>query len=42
MSTLHFIDFTLIFEPFETMPTAFDFKEGDVERAFVIKNISLE
>lgn len=42
MSTLNFTDFTLTFEPFDTMPTTFDYKEGDDAGAFVIKNISLE
>lgn len=40
MSTLCYTDFTLSFEPFESFPTAFDFKEGDDEGAFVIRNIS--
>ena len=42
MSTLHFTDFTLTFEPFDTMPATFDYKEGDGEGAFVIRNISLK
>ena len=42
MSALHFTDFTLTFEPFDTMPATFDYKEGDGEGAFVIKNISIE
>ena len=42
MSTLHFTDFTLTFEPFDIMPTTFDYKEGDGERAFIIHNISME
>ena len=41
LGTLHFTDFTLTFEPFDTMPTTFDYKEGDGEGAFVIRNISL-
>ena len=39
---LFFTDFTLIFEPFDTIPTACDFKEGDGEGAFVIRNVSVE
>jgi thiol-disulfide isomerase/thioredoxin len=39
---LFFTDFTLTFEPFDTIPTAFDFKEGDGEGAFVIRNVSVE
>ena len=35
MSILHFTDFTLTFEPFDTIPTTFDFKEGDGGGAFV-------
>ena len=42
MSVLHFTDFTLTFEPFDVMPSTFDFKEGDDEGACVIHNISLE
>ena len=42
LSTLNFTDFTLTFEPFETIPETFDFKEGDVQGAFVIRNISLK
>ena len=42
VSGLSYADFTLTFEPFETKPAKFDFKEGDGERAFVIRNISLE
>ena len=41
MSILHFTDFTLTFEPFDTIPTTFDFKEGDGGGAFVIRNVSL-
>ena len=41
-SNLNYSDFTLTFEPFETTPEAFDFIEGDVEGAFVIRNISLK
>ena len=39
---LNYADFTLTFEPFETIPTTFDFKEGDGEDVFVIRNISLK
>lgn len=42
LSTLHFTDFTLTFEPFETSPETFDFIEGDVQGAFVIRNVSVE
>ena len=42
MGKLFYTDFTLTFEPFDTMPTTFDFKEGDGEGAFVIRNISLK
>jgi thiol-disulfide isomerase/thioredoxin len=38
---INYTDFTLTFEPFETIPETFDFIEGDVEGAFVIRNISL-
>ena len=42
VSNLSYSDFTLTFEPFETKPAKFDFKEGDGERAFVIRNVSLK
>ena len=42
MSKLFFTDFTLTFEPFDTIPTTFDFIEGDVQGAFVIRNVSVE
>ena len=42
VSNLSYSDFTLTFEPFDTMPATFDFKEGDGERAFVIRNVSLK
>ena len=29
-------------EPFDTIPETFDFKEGDGQGAFVIRNISLK
>lgn len=40
-SGLNYSEFTLTFEPFETIPQTFDFKEGDGEGAFVIRNISV-
>ena len=40
-SGLNYSEFTLTFEPFETIPETFDFKEGDGEGAFVIRNISV-
>lgn len=42
MGKLFFTDFTLTFEPFDTIPSTFDFKEGDGEGAFVIRNVSVE
>ena len=42
VSNLSYKDFTLTFEPFDTIPDTFDFKEGDGERAFVIRNVSLK
>jgi hypothetical protein len=42
LSNLCYTDFTLTFEPFETIPETFDFKEGDGEGAFVIRNISVK
>lgn len=42
LSDMCYKDFTLTFEPFDTIPATFDYKEGDGERAFVIRNISLE
>ena len=39
---INYSDFTLTFEPFDTIPTTFDFIEGDVEGAFVIRNVSIE
>ena len=42
VSNLSYSDFTLTFEPFDTIPDTFDFKEGDGERAFVIRNVSLK
>ena len=42
LSNLNYTDFTLTFEPFESIPETFDYKEGDVEGAFVIRNISIK
>ena len=42
LSDLNYIDFTLTFEQFETIPETFDFKEGNGVGAFVIRNISLK
>ncbi len=42
MGKLFFTDFTLTFEPFDTITTTFDFKEGDGEGAFVIRNVSVK
>ena len=42
MDKLFYTDFTLTFEPFDTIPATFDFKEGDGEGAFVIRNITIE
>ena len=39
---INYCDFTLTFEPFNTIPTTFDFKTGDGEGAFVIRNVSVE
>ena len=39
---INYSDFTLTFEPFDTIPTAFDFKEGDGEGAFVIRNVAVK
>ena len=41
-SDINYCDFTLAFEPFETIPTTFDFKAGDGEDVFIIRNISVE
>jgi thiol-disulfide isomerase/thioredoxin len=40
LSKLSYIDFTLTFEPFDIIPATFDFKEGDGQGAFVIRNIT--
>ena len=42
LNGLCYSDFTLTFEPFDTLPKTFDFKEGDGDGAFVIRNISLK
>lgn len=42
MGDMYCSDFTLTFDSFETIPEAFDFKEGDGKGAFVIRNISLK
>lgn len=39
---INYSDFTLTFEPFESIPETFDFIEGDVQGAFVIRNILLK
>ena len=41
-SEINYCDFTLTFEPFVTIPTTFDFKAGDGEDVFIIRNISVE
>ena len=40
-SDINYCDFTLAFEPFDTIPTTFDFKAGDGEDDFVIRNVSV-
>lgn len=39
---INYCDFALTFEPFDTIPTTFDFKAGDGEDVFVIRNVSLK
>ena len=39
---INYCDFTLTFEPFDTIPTTFDFKAGDGEDVFVIQNVLVE
>ena len=39
---INYCDFILTFEPFDTIPTTFDFKAGDGEDVFVIRNISVD
>ncbi len=41
IGAINYTDFTLTFEPFDTIPATFDFKEGDGEGAFVIRNITI-
>lgn len=41
LGSIRYTDFTLTFEPFDELPTSFDFIEGDIENAFVIRNILL-
>ena len=42
LGNICYTDFTLTFEPFDTIPTTFDFIEGDVKGAFVIRNVSVK
>jgi thiol-disulfide isomerase/thioredoxin len=42
LGNTYYTDFTLTFEPFDTVPTTFDFIEGDIEGAFAIRNVSVE
>lgn len=42
VSNLSYKDFTLTFEPFDTIPDTFDFKEGEGKGAFVIRNVALK
>ena len=42
LATIYYSDFTLTFEPFDTKPASFTFKESDAQGAFTIRNISLE
>ena len=39
---INYCDFTLTFEPFDTIPTTFDFKAGEGEDVFVIRNVSVK
>ena len=39
---INYSDFALTFEPFDTIPTTFDFIEGDGDGAFVIRDVSIE
>ena len=41
IGAINYTDFTLTFEPFDTIPATFDFKAGDGEGAFVIRNITI-
>ena len=38
---INYCDFTLTFEPFDTIPDTFDFKAGDGEDVFVIRKITM-
>lgn len=38
---INYCDFTLTFEPFDTIPNNFDFRAGDGEDVFVIRNVSV-
>ena len=38
----YYSDFMLTFEPFDIIPATFDFIEGDVQGAFVIRNVSVK
>lgn len=40
--TINYTDFTLTFEPFDTLPTTYTFKKGDAEDAPAIRNIELK
>ena len=42
LKDLFYTDFTLTFEPFDTIPSTFDFKEGDEKGDFVVRHVSLE
>ena len=42
MGDMYYSDFSLTFEPFDTIPENFDFKEGDGQGAFFIRNISTD
>ena len=39
---INYCDFTLTFEPFDTIPTTFDFKASEGEDVFVIRNVSVK
>jgi len=42
LAAVYYTDFTLTFEPFDTVPASFDFKEGEAEGDFVIRNITIK
>ena len=42
LGNTYYSDFTLTFEPFDIITTTFDFIEGDVQGAFVIRDVSIE